>query len=236
MPHDTLDLTEHCYDLICHRWVLHNTSQLESDKTASKELHSRLTHSELRLRKHLEWVFTPLASRSEPCDWFVQGKEETVSSLRAVNDLLSRICDEVYHCTPTWRNELINRRLLSSAAAAARRELIGAMIQNPSVEGLGFAGVPPERCMYETLLHKSRIHRQEGESWGFFPPDKSSEPAVRAVWSAIDSFLNETETKNLPLGRLFDVLRQPPFGLKDGVLPVILAAASPALRYGSGAL
>ena len=152
LPHDTLDLTEHCYDLICHRWVLQNTPELESDRTASKELHSRLTHSELRLRKHLEWVFTPLASRNESCDWFVRGQEETVSTLRAVNDVLSRICDEVYCSTPIWRNELINRRLLSSAAAAARRELINAMIQNPSVEGLGFDGVPPERCMYETLL------------------------------------------------------------------------------------
>jgi hypothetical protein len=224
LPHNMLDLTEHCYDLICHRWVLQNTPELENDRTASKELHSRLTHSEQRLRKHLEWVFTPLACRNGTCDWFVRGNEEDVSSRRAVNDLLSRICDEVYHCTPTWRNELINRRLLSSAAAA-RRELIEAMIQNPAVEGLEFNGVPPERCIYETLLHDTRIHRQEGEGWGFFPPDKSSEPAVKALWAAIDAFLNQTETTKLPLGRLFDVMRQPPFGLKDGVLPVILAAA-----------
>ena len=225
LPNDMLDLTEYCYDLVCHRWVLQNTPELESDRTASKELHSRLTHSEQRLRKHMEWVFTPIASRDESCEWFVRGKEAKVSSLRAVNNLLSRVCDEVYSRTPTWRNELINRRQLSSAAAAARRVLIEAMIQNPTVEGLSFEGVPPERCMYETLLNNSRIHRKQGESWGFYPPDKSSEPAVKELWAAIESFLTETEASKLPLVQLFDIMRQPPFGLKDGVLPVILAAA-----------
>ena len=36
--------------------------------------------------------------------------------------------------------------------------------------------------MYETLLLKSRLHRKQGEAWGFFPPDKSSEPAVKEIW------------------------------------------------------
>ncbi|WP_165225777.1 hypothetical protein [Aquisphaera insulae] len=224
LPGDMLDLSEFCYDLVCHRWVLEYTPELETDRTASKELHSRLTHVEQRLRKHMEWVFTPLASREESCEWFVKGKAEAVSTLRDVNNLLSRVCDDVYPRTPTWRNELINRRLLSSAAAAARRALIEAMILNPTVEGLGFSGVPPERCMYETLLHQSHIHRKHGDAWGFYPPDKSSDPAVRDLWAAIEVFLTETESTMLPIGQLFDIMRQPPFGLKDGVLPVILAA------------
>ena len=137
LPNDMLDLTEYCYDLICHRWVLQNTPELESDRTASKELHSRLTHSEQRLRKHLEWVFTPLASREDACEWYVAGKEESLSSLRAVNDLLSRVCDDVYPSTPHLAKRTYQSASLSSAAAAARRELIEAMIENPAVEGAG---------------------------------------------------------------------------------------------------
>jgi hypothetical protein len=225
VPRDVLDLSEYCYELLCLRWVLENTPGLESDRTANKELHSRLSYAEQSLRKHLGWVFTPLSSRDGGCSWFIRGGEEVLTSLRAVNNLLSRVCDEVYPCTPTWRNELINRRLLSSAAAAARRDLIEAMIQKPTTEGLGFEGVPPERCMYETLLLSSRMHRKQGEAWGFFPPDNQTEEAVREIWQAIDRFLSETETAKLPLSRLFDTLRQPPFGLKDGVLPVVFAAA-----------
>lgn len=225
IPNDVLDLGEYCHELLCLRWVLENTPELESDRTAYKELHGRLTHAEQNLRKHLEWVFTPQVSREAGCLWFVEGKHEVLSSLRAVNDLLSRVCDGVYPHTPTWRNELINRRSLSSAAAAARRNLIQAMIEHATEEKLGFDGVPPERCMYETLLHSSRLHRKQGEAWGFFPPDAKSEESLKEIWKAIDRFLTDSEPGRLPLGRLFDVLRKSPFGLKDGVLPVIFATA-----------
>jgi hypothetical protein len=225
LPHDVLDLGEYCHELLCLRWVLENTPELEGDRTAYKELHSRLTHAEQGIRKHLEWVFTPQAGREAGCSWYVSGRAEVLTSLRAVNDLLSRVCDEVYPSTPKWRNELINRRSLSSAAAAARRNLIDAMIVHATEEKLGFEGVPPERCMYETLLLGSRIHRKQDDTWGFFPPDAKSEPAVEEIWKAIDRFLTDTEPARLPLNRLFDTLKQPPFGLKDGVLPVIFAAA-----------
>lgn len=225
LPHDVVDLGEYCHDVLCLRWAQQNTPELEGDRIASRELHSRLTHAEQRLQKHLEWVFTPLASRTDGCSWYAKGRREELSSLRAVNDLLSRICDEVYPFTPTWRNELINRRTLSSAAAAARRDLIEAMIQHGAKDGLGFDGVPPERCMYETILRNSRLHRKQGDEWGFFPPDKQSEKAVKEIWHTIDRFLTETEPAKQPLSKLFDVLRHPPFGLKDGVLPVIFAAA-----------
>lgn len=225
LPDDLLDLGEYSHELRCLRWVLENTPELEGDRTASRELHSRLTHAEHRLCKHLEWIFTPRADRQGGCTWFIDGRAEVLSSLRAVNNLLSQVCDEVYPFTPSWRNELINRRALSSAAAAARRNLIEAMICRPAIAGLDFTGVPPERCMYETLLRSSGLHRKQGDAWGFYPPDASSEKPVREIWSAIDRFLTETESAKQPLSRLFDILRRPPFGLKDGVLPVIFAAA-----------
>src|SRR4029079_4495089 len=51
-----------------------------------------------------------------------------------------------------------------------------------------------------------------------------AEPAVRELWNAIDCFLDETEGGRKSVDALFAMLRQPPFGLKDGILPVLLAA------------
>ena len=146
------------------------------------------------------------------------------STAREINDLLSRICDDVYPATPVWRNELINRRSLSSAAAAARRNLIQAMIEQASQENLGIHGFPPERSMYETLLRRSRLHREKSGEWGFYAPDAKSDPAVVEIWRTIDRFLADTEPRRLSVEKLFAVLRQPPFGLKDGILPVLAAA------------
>src|SRR5262249_29166811 len=137
-------------------------------------------------------------------------------------DLLSRACDGVYSSTPRWRNELINRRSLSSSAAAARRSLIEAMFEKADQEGLGFTGNPPERSMYETLLKASRLHRKQGGVYGFYPPDGKADAAIKDVWAAVERFLAQTDSGRASVEKLFATLRQPPFGLKDGVLPVLL--------------
>ena len=118
LPQDVFDLRELCHELVCLRWVTEHTPELETDRTARRELHARFAIAEQNLRTHLEWVFSPA---NPGCAWYYQGKPITLSSQRELNDLLSRACDEVYSSTPRWRNELINRRSLSSSAAAARR-------------------------------------------------------------------------------------------------------------------
>jgi hypothetical protein len=221
LPHDVFDLRELCHDLVCLRWVTDHTPELESDRTARRELHARLAIAEQNLHTHLEWVFSP---ENKGCTWYYRGQAVTLSTPRQLNDLLSQSCDEVYSATPRWRNELINRRSLSSSAAAARRNLIEAMFERPDRESLGFEGNPPERSMYETLLKASRLHRKQGGTLGFYPPDAKADPAVRQMWRAIEAFLAETDNGRKSVEGLFALLRRPPFGLKDGVLPVLLAA------------
>ncbi len=221
LPEDVLDLREHCHELTCLRWVATHTPELEADRTARRELQARLAIAEQNLQAHLEWLFSP---ENPACTWHHRGKRVKLASRRQLNDLLSTACDDVYRFTPHWRNELVNRRSLSSSAAAARRNLIEAMFESPTKEYLGFEGHPPERSMYETLLKSSRLHRKHGDAFGFSPPDGRAEPAVRELWKAIDGFLGETDSGRLSVEKLFALLRRPPFGLKDGVLPVLLAA------------
>ena len=155
-----------------------HTPELESDRTARRELNARLAVAEQNLRTHLEWVFSPA---NDDCVWFSQGKKVNLATVRQLNDLLSKACDVVYSFTPHWRNELINRRSLSSSAAAARRNLIEAMFDHPGKDSLGFEGNPPERSMYETLLKGARLHRKHGGEFGFHPPDAKADPSVREL-------------------------------------------------------
>jgi hypothetical protein len=221
LPQDVFDLRELCHELVCLRWVADHTPELESDRTARRELSARLAIAEQNLRTHLEWVFS---TANAGCAWYCRGKQTKLASARQLNDMLSHACDEVYAATPHWRNELINRRSLSSSAAAARRNLIEAMFDHPGKEALGFEGNPPERSMYETLLKASRLHRKQGGEFGFCPPDAKAEQAVRTLWAAVEAFLVETDSGRKSVETLFATLRRPPFGLKDGVLPVLLAA------------
>ena len=62
----------------------------------------------------------------------------------------------VYPKTPILRNELINRRQISSQAASARRKLIGGMLDSQGQERLGINGYPPEMSIYLSLLFNTR--------------------------------------------------------------------------------
>ena len=75
---------------------------------------------------------------------------------RGLSHLLSAICDDLYAGSPIVWNELINRQKLSSQGAAARRNLIEAMLTHEDQPQLGIEGFPPERSMYESLLKAER--------------------------------------------------------------------------------
>jgi hypothetical protein len=84
---------------------------------------------------------------------------------------LSKICDDLYPSSPKIWNELINRRNLSSQSAAARRNLIAAMLTRINQPQMGIEGYPPERSMYESLLLGGGLHQEvENGKWQITEP------------------------------------------------------------------
>lgn len=231
IPLDASELVEACHELECLRWIEQNTPELQSDAAARRELRARIADAGARLAQRLHATYHVSQMQSNPCKWFYLGTEITLPSIRALNVKLSAICDEVFPHTPIWRNELVNRRRLSSSAAKARRNLVEAMIEHGQESHLGISGTPPERCIYDCLLHGTTLHRKRHERWGFFPPTKGADPALLKIWEATDHFLAESEKEKRPITELFAMLRAAPYGLKDGVLPVFLTAV--LLHYDS---
>ena len=216
-------MKEYCQELACLHWIERNTPELDADATARRELRARLSSVRQSLFENLGRVFMPSHEGTNRCRWFWRGKEVKLTSVRGLNELLSNVCDDVYHHTPSWRNELVNRREVSSSAAKARRNLIEAMIEHVAEEALGIQGTPPERSMYDSLLRSTGLHRRAGEKWAFYPPGRKAEDAMTAIWKAVGDFLHESEQGPLSVSQLFALLGRPPFGLKDGVLPILLA-------------
>lgn len=150
------------------------------------------------------------------------GENRKFDSWREFVGCVSEICDKVYCDTPVLVNELINRRELTSQGARARRELIVAMIKNEDKENLGLEGFGPEVSMYKSVLLNTGIHRlnDDGE-WEIGAP---SEATLKAVWSAIEEYCLGSIDQARPVDVLFKKLSGAPFGLKSGIVPVLLAA------------
>lgn len=220
-------LTRMALELAALHWVEANTPELNNDKTAQRELFARKADLDKQLRFLVERLLSTTTAESK---WFCGGVALRISERRQLNEHLSRICDEIFADAPRIDNEIINRQELSSSAAAARRNLIECMIDQKGKESLALAGNPPERSIYRSLLSDEGLglHRRHRGGWGFRvpPPSHRDKPdSGYKLFEAIKGFLNESEESPRPVSELFDVLRQPPFGLRDGPIPVLICAA-----------
>ncbi len=231
------------YRALCQ--IYSRESALQSDKVALREVR----HRRLQLKQLLDDTLTQafnFGTHHNAC--WVEGKPHEIGSVTDFNALLSVVCDRTYPQTPILWNELINRRTLTTQGAKARRVLLEAMLEQPEVERLGLEGYGPEVAMYYSVLQQTGIHRQEQGEWSFYPPSSSlSSPSgrgaggdgqgeglgVRAtlgqsnlgpIWAAMAEFcLGATDTPQ-SLGDLYQTLNAPPYGMKSGTIPVLLAA------------
>ena len=238
IPQSIRFLRDAVLELWCLGWVEENTPELVGDATARRELWARRTETEREVSEQLTALFGgSLASpqvevgfasdskgNSGSCLWYHSGKPTPIASRRGLNEYLSTICDSVYDETPILRNELINRRQISSQAASARRKLIAAMLGSQHLAKLGIDGQPAEMNIYLSLLFDTGIHRCVSGVWGFHPPHTDDKNRLSPTWSEIDRFLNECEEKRQSVAELYRRLEQPPFGLRSGPMPILLCA------------
>lgn len=222
IPKNLEGLREAINVVACWEWVHQNTPELENDRVARTELAARLNYAQQTVTAWLDDLQANI--KSETCPWFWRKQEVTLSKPRSLQELLSRVFDEVFHATPKLRNELINRRVLSSAATAARKLLFESMVAGSTLERLGIVGYPPQLSMYFSLLERTTIHRTKDGKWGFFPPTSSADPGIRKVWEKTEQFLDSTAAKRESVSTLYALLQDAPFGLKSGVLPIFFAS------------
>ena len=208
------------------RWVEDNTPELDGDATARRELAARTTETERAVSDQLSSLFGSNIAVHEGghCTWYHTGNTVQIATRRELNELISRICDNVYCKTPILRNELINQRRLSHSAARARRMLITAMLECEAQENLGITGYPPELSVYLSLLSDTGIHRNVSGEWGFHPPKTDDDSRLNFTWSAIETFLDECELGRQRISKLYDRLEKPPIGLRNGPIPILLCA------------
>jgi hypothetical protein len=193
--------------------------ELQTDGVAKREVRQRLVEAERLLNETVALAFD-WSTKQNAC--WIAGKPVHIESSRRFQAALSDLCDRAYHQGLVLDNELINRRELTSQGAKARRELIEAMLEHSSQERLGLEGYGPEVAMYGSVLGATSIHRQAEGVWGFYPPAQDS--GVATIWQAIEQFCQSASKEQRSLNLLYEQLEQPPYGVKPGAIPILLAA------------
>jgi energy-coupling factor transporter ATP-binding protein EcfA2 len=200
--------------------TLNEATELESDPVARAEVRHRTAQAQALLAERLQTAFDTGRSGVE---WYADGMRVDVRGPNEIARLLSDLCDRHYPKTPVIPSEMLNRHELTSQGAKARRELIGAMFRSPAKERLEIDGFGPDRAMYDAVFAASGIHRERGGRLTFGKPSRRS--GLNTAWNAIERFLDEADEAVRGLDELYEVLLAPPFGMKEGPIPLLLAAA-----------
>ncbi len=197
--------------------VLAEQPELDTDRVAKRELASRLVEARQVLTEAITLAYAPAHG-----DWCWKGRVQPMRTLRDLDALLTQACNETFSATPRIWNELIMRRQLTSMSAKARRNLMEAMLDHAHEERLQIQGAPPERAIYESVFRKSGVHRQTASGrWEFGPPPNNDPTRLSPVWNAMQMFLDSTESAARPLIELYSELKLPPYGVKDGLMPLL---------------
>ena len=109
------DIIDHLYNIKKYMYLLERVLD-KNDRVAVTEIQKLKEYEETLLNKAIS---DNLFSYKNRVVWVFAGKEQKVESHRDFNQLLSRVCNEVYSKTPVMNNELFNKHKLSGTITAA---------------------------------------------------------------------------------------------------------------------
>ena len=199
--------------------VRDSTPELQGDRVARIEVAGRIA----ALREDIE---REISRAVESARWYRRGAEPLALDQAELNSLASDLADARYAQAPRLHNELLNRIKPSSNAVAAQNVLLRHMALNEGQARLGIAGFPAEGGLFASLLEATGLYAETAEGWRFVSPGSTgSDPCNLApAWQAAAGLLAANAHRTVAVAELYDLWREPPFGIKDGLLPILVVA------------
>ncbi len=206
-------------DLLAFENVRETRSELLGDAVARREVMARISMLQAQLEAELQRTF-------DTATWYLRDQKEKKLAQSALSSLASTLADKRFPDCPLIANELLNRMKPSSSAIAAQNGLLKKMVLNDGEECLGIEGFPAEGGLFASILEQSNLYQKIDDGWGFAPPEfgKGDVSNLASLWAETDKLLSGHENRSVTLSEIYDLWRKEPFGVKDGIMPVLVVA------------
>ena len=205
-------------ELLALEQVREKAPELSGDRVARLEVEARIAD----LQSHVE---SELRLALDSATWYGRGSDPRRLDHAGMNALASDVADALFDKSPRLHNELLNRIRPSSNAVAARSVLLRHMALYEGRNRLGIKGFPAEGGMFASLLEATGLYRETSARRSFVTPTPGDDPCnLLPAWEAATRFLESHSDRVVPMADIYDLWRAPPFGIKDGLLPVLAVA------------
>lgn len=148
------------------------------------------------------------------------GHEEKINSESELTECVSQIMVKAYDKTIIVNNDLINKNKISGAIRLSRSKLLDNMLNGIDVM-TGCTPLSPEHNIVRALLVNNGMY-DDGipAKLNHIHDDEISGDAVQKV---IQKFIKQAKKAPVSINELYEKLKQPPYGLRDGYMPLLLA-------------
>jgi len=206
-------------DLLSLENVRETRSELLGDAVARREVMARIAMLQAQLGAELQRTF-------DTATWYLRDQREKQLAQSALSTLASALSDKRFPDCPHISNELLNRMKPSSSAIAAQNSLLKKMVQNEGAARLGIDGFPAEGGLYASILEQSNLYQRTDGIWKFSSPEsgRADVSNLSPLWDKTDKLLSDNENRSVTLDEIYDLWRKEPFGVKDGVMPILAVA------------
>jgi hypothetical protein len=158
--------------------------------------------------------------------YYHNGKKKNINRKAQLSELLSNICEEVYHLTPIINNETINRNTLTLQTINSRTRLLHGMLDTELKPSLGLLGNGQEvSIMRSTLVQTGILCDYDTKPYYCLTPENKT---MTKMLKVICDFFAKTATQGeVGFDTLYNKLIAPEngIGLKRGVIPIYIAVA-----------
>lgn len=160
-----------------------------------------------------------------------KGHSLQIESVMYFREYLSEVCNAAYSEVPKVFNGSINKQKPSGVMINARKKLVARILENSDKPDFGLDS--PEG-VYEYSSVVTSLFRTTLRNPGFYISDlgrfatpgemESRAQSGAHVWSFIEDFFSKPSAQVKPLLDFVGELKSPPFGVRDGLLPIFFAA------------
>ncbi|WP_186394576.1 ATP-binding protein [Stappia sp. TSB10GB4] len=199
--------------------VRHNHPELAGDPVARREVDARIASVTGLLELELHRAF-------DGALWYRKHHEPKAYRHAELNSLASELAHRRFNQCPKLHNELLNRQKPSASAISAQNTLLRQMVINEGQPRLGIEGFPAEGGLFASVLEATGLYAADGKGWKFRAPSCGEDDkfGLGPIWAAASEFIQLNEGKIVKVSEIYNVWRQPPFGVKDGLMPVLAVA------------
>lgn len=131
-----------------------------------------------------------------------------------LNQYISFVCLSRYEYTPVINNEMVNKRILNTQNLKGRNLAIDWVLRHSDdLEIPCMVGYGPEVSIFKSVYAFTGLTQSE----------KVNDPGICRVIGVIRNFIESSENTKHSFGELYQILEQPPYGLRKGIIPLFLA-------------